>query len=566
MFATALNNNSSFWRIALVGAFCLGSHMPAYGGETSAAPNPVAEKTASPKPGEKDPKAKGKPSVIPNSMLGNLATNLGIGQLGRGSTGLPSLAPVVERLLPSVVNISTTQTISRRPFEMPQFPEGSIFEQLLPEVMEGSRFPNRAQKNTSLGSGFIVSDDGYIVTNNHVISEAEEITVTLWDDTELKAKVVGRDHRTDLALLKVEAPYKLPAVEWGDASHARVGDWVILVGNPYGLGGSVTTGIVSARARDISRTRAGGVTEYVDDFIQTDASMNLGNSGGPMFKDGKVIGITTAILSPTGVNIGIGFAIPSSVARPVVEQLKQFGRTKRGWIGVNILRVSTDVAENIGLGTPRGALVGRVAAEGPAAKSGLKTWDVIVKFDGVSIPDPRKLTRLVGDTPVGKEVEAVVWRNQKEEAIKLTVGQLEEPDEFTSTLSYKLPKQQNIEALGLVVSTLTPEIRGQLDIKPEVEGVLILDVKPGSPAAFKRMRPDDVIVEVERVPTRTAEELSAALEKAVQEKKKSILVQYIRDDQPGFEALKLEAVVEAPPAPEVKKEEPAPAPAAIGVK
>ncbi len=474
------------------------------------------------------------------SVLGSLASNLGIHQMGRMSTGLPSLAPVVERLLPTVVNISTTQTINRRIFEFPQFPEGSIFEQLLPEVAEGSRMPHRAQKSTSLGSGFIISEDGYIVTNNHVILDAEEITVTLWDDTELKAKVVGRDHRTDLALLKVDAPYKLPAIEWGDSSLARVGDWVILIGNPYGLGGSVTTGIVSARARDISRTRAGGVTEYVDDFIQTDASMNLGNSGGPMFKDGKVIGITTAILSPTGVNIGIGFAIPASVARPVIEQLKQFGRTKRGWIGVNIQRVSTDVAENIGLGTPRGALVGRLTSpDGPAAKAGLKTWDVIVKFDGISIPDPRKLTRLVGDTPVGKEVDVVVWRNQKEEAIKLTVGQLEEPDEFTSPLSYKLPKQQSIDALGLMVSTLTPDIRSQLDIKPEVEGVLILDVKPGSPAAFKRMRPDDVIVEVERVPTRTAEELIAAVEAAIKANKKSILVQYYRDDQPGFEALKL---------------------------
>ena len=275
-----------------------------------------------------------------------------------------------------------------------------------------------------------------------------------------------------------------------------------------------------------------------------------------MFKDGQVIGITTAILSPTGVKIGIGFAIPSSVAKPVIEQLKQFGRTKRGWIGANIQRVSTGVAENLGLGTPRGALVaGLTSGDGPAAKAGLKTLDVILKFDGVSIPDPRKLTRVVGDTPVGKEVDMVIWRNQKEEAIKLTVGQLEEPDEFTSTLSYKLPKQQNVEALGLVVSTLTPEIKTQLDLKPEVEGVLVLDVKPGSSAAFKRMRPDDVIVEVERVPTRTAEAFVTAVEEAIKVNKKSILVQYYRDDQPGFEALKLESPAEDKAAVDPKKEE-----------
>ncbi|MBN9564731.1 MAG: Do family serine endopeptidase [Alphaproteobacteria bacterium] len=464
------------------------------------------------------------------SVFGNWL-NLG----GKNSVGLPSLAPIVEKLSPSVVNISTSQTVMRRQFELPQFPEGSIIDHL---------FNNRLQKRTSLGSGFIIDAEGYIVTNNHVITDADEITVVLADDTELKAKIIGRDHRTDLALLKVDTPYKLPAVEWGDSSGVRPGDWVIAIGNPFGLGGSVTAGIISKHARDISRARAGGVTEYIDDFIQTDASINGGNSGGPLFDmNGRVIGINTAMLSADGTNIGISFAIPSTVAKPIIDQLKQHGRTKRGWIGVHILRVSSDVADNIGLGNPRGALVGRVTPEGPAAKAGLKTWDVIVKFDGVIIPDPRKLTRTVGDTPVGKKVDVVVWHNQKEETLQLAVGQLEDPEDTGFSLSSKkLPKQQTIESLGLIVAPLTSDIRAQLDIKQDIEGVLVLDIKTHDSAIAKQLRPDDIIVEIEHKPIKSVEDLKAVVEEAISAKKKSVLVQFYRDDQPVFGALKLEGI------------------------
>jgi serine protease Do len=467
---------------------------------------------------------------VTKSVFGNWL-NLG----GKNSLGLPSLAPIVEKLSPSVVNISTSQTLMRRQFELPQFPEGSIIDHL---------FNNRLQKRTSLGSGFIIDPDGYIVTNNHVITDADEITVVLADDTELKARIIGRDHRTDLALLKVDAAYKLPAVEWGDSSGVRPGDWVIAIGNPFGLGGSVTAGIVSKHARDISRARAGGVTEYIDDFIQTDASINGGNSGGPLFDmNGRVIGINTAMLSADGTNIGISFSIPSTVAKPIVEQLKQYGRTKRGWIGVHILRVSSDVADNIGLGNPRGALVGRVTPEGPAAKAGLKTWDVIVKFGDSIIPDPRKLTRIVGDTPVGKKVDLVVWRNQKEETLELTVGQLEDPEDAGFSLANKrLPKQQVIESLGLIVAPLTSDIRAQLDIKQDIEGVLVLDIKTHDSAIAKQLRPDDIIVEIEHKPIKSVEDLKAVVDDAMSAKKKSVLVQFFRDDQPVFGALKLEGI------------------------
>jgi serine protease Do len=473
---------------------------------------------------------KSRPEQGTKSVFGNWL-NLG----GKNSLGLPSLAPIVERLSPSVVNISTSQTLMRRQFELPQFPEGSIVDHL---------FNNRLQKRTSLGSGFLIDPEGYIVTNNHVIQDADEITVVLADDTPLKAKIIGRDHRTDIALLKVDAPYKLPAVEWGDSTRVRPGDWVIAIGNPFGLGGSVTAGIVSKHARDISAARAGGVTDYINDFIQTDASINGGNSGGPLFDlNGQVIGINTAMLSADGTNIGISFAIPSVVAKPIIEQLKQYGRTKRGWIGVHIMRVSPDVADNIGLGNPRGALVGRVTAEGPAAKAGLKTWDVIVKFDGIIIPDPRKLTRTVGDAPVGKKVDVIVWRNQKEETLELTVGQLEDPEDAGFSLSSKrLPKQQTIESLGLIVAPLTADIRNQLDIKHDIEGVLVLDIKTHDSAIAKQLRPDDIIVEIEHSPIKSVEDLTAAVEKALIAKKKSVLVQFLRDDQPVFGALKLEGV------------------------
>jgi serine protease Do len=400
----------------------------------------------------------------------------------------------------------------------------------------------------SLGSGFIIDPEGYIVTNNHVIAEADEITVILQDDTELKATIVGRDSRTDIAILKVKTDKKLPAVEWGDSSSAKVGDWVIAIGNPFGLGGTVTAGIISARARDISR-RVGGVGDYVDDFIQTDASINVGNSGGPMFDmTGRVIGVNTAILSPNGANIGIGFALPSEVAKPVVEQVRKLGHVRRGWIGVYIQKLEHDIAESLGLSSSKGALVGKVAAGGPAEKAGFEHGDVILTFDGHEINDPRKLTRLVGETPAGKKVPVKIWRHRKEMLLSVTVDDLKETGDTSSPSAGKADKatgKNTAKVLGMSLAPLAPENREQYGIKADVRGVLVTEVAPNSVAFRKGIRPGDVIMEAAQTPVNTPADVLKKVQDVKKEKGKSLLILLNRDDMLAYEALKLDGSADA---------------------
>lgn len=455
-----------------------------------------------------------------------------------------SLAPIVEKLVPCVVNISTQQTVNRRgPIEMPQLPPGSALEQFFGEFFEGLR-SDKPRKVVSLGSGFIIDPEGYVVTNNHVIADADEITVILQDETELKATIVGRDSRTDLAVLKVNADKKLQAVEWGDSTAAKVGDWVFAIGNPFGLGGTVTAGIISARSRDISR-RVGGVGDYVDDFIQTDASINVGNSGGPMFDmTGRVIGVNTAILSPNGTNIGIGFSLPADVARTVVEQIRKVGHVKRGWIGVYIQKIENDIAESFGLKAAKGALVGKIAAGGPAEKAGFEHGDVITTYDGQDVSDPRKLTRLVGDTPIGKKVAVKVWRHRKEVTLTVTIGELKDTGDAANTPGSKRNKataRTSNKVLGMALSALTPENREQFGIKSDTRGVLVIDVAPNSVAARKGIRPGDVIVEAAQTPVSTPEEVAEKVQEVKKSSGKSLLILLNRDDSLAYEALKLES-------------------------
>jgi len=397
-------------------------------------------------------------------------------------------AALAERLSPAVVNISTTQVV-----EQSEQPGRPGFEEFYKEFFEKRQRPRQPRRATSLGSGFVVDSAGLVVTNNHVIAEADEISVRLPDGTTLEAELVGRDPKTDLALLRVQPEAPLPALGWGDSDGADVGDWVLAIGNPFGLGGTVTAGIVSARGRDIN---AGPY----DDFIQTDASINRGNSGGPLFNlDGEVIGINTAIFSPTGGSIGIGFAIPSNLARNVIRQLSEFGRTRRGWLGVRIQTVTDEIAEGLGLDEASGALVAGVTEGGPAAAAGLTQGDVILKFDNRDVTAMRALPRIVAETPIGKDVAVEVWRKGERKQFSVKIGELEEGTE--TTLAARTPEAapaREAETLGMRLSSITPDLRQRFELDEEVKGVAVIDVAEGGAAAEKGIRPGDVIVEVQQ--------------------------------------------------------------------
>ncbi len=417
-------------------------------------------------------------------------------------------ADLAERLLPTVVNIATTQVVEG---------QGSQeFEQFFKEFFErrGAEPPpqHEQRRASSLGSGFIIDPSGYIVTNNHVIADADEITVRLYDDTTLQAKVVGRDEKTDLALLKVESAEPLPAAKWGSSEQTRIGDWVVAIGNPFGLGGSVTAGIVSARQRDIN---AGPY----DDFIQTDASINRGNSGGPMFNlDGEVIGVNTAIFSPSGGSVGIGFAIPSSLVKNIIAQLREHGEVRRGWLGVRIQSVTDELAEGLRLDSTHGALVASVTEGGPAEAAGIEQGDVILEFNGRMVPDMRKLPRMVAETPIGEAVDVVVWRKGEKRTFKVDLGELteeqvakaeQEPD--TSIESGDIPD------LGLALGTITPELRERFGLGEKTEGVVITDVDSAGSGAEKGLRAGDVIVEVDQEQVKTPAEVAERVKKAKSE-------------------------------------------------
>ncbi len=450
-----------------------------------------------------------------------------------------SFADLAERLLPAVVNISTTQSVKNpeRVPEMPQFPPGSPFEEFFKEFMERQLRPDSSPRRaTSLGSGFIIDASGLVVTNNHVIADADEITVTLHDDSVYKATLVGRDVKTDLALLKIDPGKKvLASVGFGNSDAARVGDWVLAIGNPYGLGGTVTAGIVSARARDIN---AG---DY-DDFLQTDASINRGNSGGPMFNvAGEVIGINTAIYSPSGGSIGIGFAIPSSMAKSVIDDLRKYGKTRRGWLGVRIQSLDQELAESMGLPESHGALVAKVQEDGPAAKAGIKSGDVIVKFDGKEVGEMRKLPRIVAETAINKAVPVELWRAGKPVTLTVTVGELREEQPEPAKAQEKAqanPAGQVVPGTGLTVATLTPQLREKFGLDEETTGVVVVDVKDG-PAAEKGMKPGDVVTEASQAPVRSPADLVRLIEQARAAGQKLLLLRVETPQAPRYVALTL---------------------------
>jgi len=463
--------------------------------------------------------------------------------IANAKTTPESFADLAEKLLPAVVNISTTQVVEGRSGpEMPQLPPGSPFEEFFKEFFDRNTRPNqdnRQRRATSLGSGFIIdtktNGDSYVVTNNHVIQDADEITVVLHDNNRLQAELVGRDAKTDIAVLKVHSDKELPSVGFGDSSKSRVGDWVVAIGNPFGLGGTVTAGIISARGRDIQ-------SGPYDNFIQTDASINKGNSGGPMFNlAGEVIGINTAIYSPSGGSVGIGFAIPSSGARPVINQLIKFGEVKRGWLGVHIQAVTDEIAETLGLKKASGALVASIIKDGPAEKAGLKVGDIILTFDGKEVTKMRRLPRYVAETEAGKTVKVTLWRDGKEKTLDVEIGILDEEKIADAGQAGKEKDNGDkvVDPLGLTLSEVTPALRERYKLDEEARGVIITDVKEGGAAAEKGIRPGDIIVEVSQQEVSTPLQVIDRLEEAREDDRKRVLL--LIEGQSGlrFVALKI---------------------------
>lgn len=449
-----------------------------------------------------------------------------------------SFADLAEKLLPAVVNISSSQVVrSSQRQEIPQAPPGSPFEDFFKEFFDRNQQEGAPRRASSLGSGFIIDKAGFVVTNNHVIAEADEITVILQDDTRYEATLVGRDPKTDLALLKIEVDRDLPFVEFGNSTVARVGDWVVAIGNPFGLGGTVTAGIISARQRDINQGP-------YDSFLQTDASINRGNSGGPMFNmDGQVIGVNTAIFSPTGGSVGVGFSIPSSIVERVVTQLREFGRTKRGWLGVRIQSVTDEIAESLGLDKAAGALVADVTADGPAQKSNIEAGDVILKFDGKMVEQMRDLPRIVAETEIGKPVRVEVWRKNRRRTIDVVVGELAEERPVLASTGPRgqavEPEEAEIESLGVAVTAITEEMREQFNVPEDVQGVLVTGVTADSGAAEKGLRPGDVIVEVNQEEVSSPGQIAAKVSEAMENDRRSVLLLVNRNGDLRFVAVRV---------------------------
>lgn len=421
--------------------------------------------------------------------------------------GPDSLSELSTQVSDAVVNISATTVDAKRssrndgpnlpPGVGPGAPFDDLFEEFFRRRGQGMPEMPRQRRSSSLGSGFVIDPSGIVITNNHVIADANEVTVILNDGQKLKAEVLGKDQKVDVAVLKVKPEKPLKAVKFGDSDKAKVGDWVLAVGNPFGLGGSVTAGIVSARNRNID-------SGPYDNYIQTDASINKGNSGGPLFNmDGEVIGINTAILSPSGGSVGIGFATPANTVEPVIEQLQAFGETRRGWLGVRIQNIDDAIAETLSLGATRGALVAGVDDKGPSKPAGLKVGDVIVKFDGKPIKESRDLPKLVAATPVGKDVELVVVRSGKEQTKTVKLGRLEDGEKVASKDGGDKEKSESggdgssQSVLGLELSRLSDALRTRYQIKDTVKvGVVITAVDPRSEAAEKRLQAGEVLLEV----------------------------------------------------------------------
>jgi serine protease Do len=443
-----------------------------------------------------------------------------------------NFSDLADKVSPAVVNITTSTVVAQGAGPSPIVPEGSPFEDFFREFRDRSGQGDRPRRTSALGSGFVISEDGFVVTNNHVIESADEIIIEFFSGRELEAEVVGTDPKTDIALLKVEAEEPLPYVSFGDSDTARVGEWVMAMGNPLGQGFSVSAGIVSARNRALSGT--------YDDYIQTDAAINRGNSGGPLFNmDAEVIGVNTAILSPTGGSIGIGFSMASNVVTRVVDQLKEYGETRRGWLGVRIQDVTDDVAEAMGLDDVRGALVTDVP-DGPAAKAGMESGDVILSFDGKQVEDTRGLVRQVGNTQVGKTVRVVVFREGQTQTIKVTLGRREAAEGAVPAAQPNgEPEPSEAAILGMTLSTLTEELRGQLDLSDEATGLVVTDVDNLSEAYEKGLRAGDLITEAGQQQVNTISDFEDRIADAEEAGRKSILLLVRRAGEPRFVALPL---------------------------
>jgi len=443
-----------------------------------------------------------------------------------------SFADLVEELSPAVVNITSTTLAAEKPDFNPNIPPGSPFKDFFREFQDRSNPKNNPEwrrRGSALGSGFIISADGFVVTNNHVIENADEIEIEMMDGTLLQADVFGRDEKTDIALLKVESAKPLPFVEFGDASNARAGDWVLAIGNPLGQGFSVSAGIISARGRSLSGS--------YDDFIQTDAAINKGNSGGPLFDmSGKVIGVNTAILSPNGGSIGIGFSMSSSVVRKVVDQLKNFGETRRGWLGVRIQDINEDLAGALNLESTDGALITDVP-EGPARKSGLQSGDIILEFDGQVVDSTRTLVRIVADSPVGKSVPVRVLRNGKILVKKVVLGRLE--DVAVSNQLSKPKKQKSIIIEGMTLSTITDELRMKIELPSEIDGLIVSNIEAGSNAETKGIQSGDIIIKVGQKTVSVPFDLRAEIDNAKENDRTSVLLLIYRKGSRQFVALTL---------------------------
>tara|TARA_B100001250_G_scaffold79457_1_gene65229 strand:+ start:709 stop:2115 length:1407 start_codon:yes stop_codon:yes gene_type:complete len=441
----------------------------------------------------------------------------------------PSFADLAERLMPSVVNISTTTTVTTQSNPFPfQFPPGSPFEDMFRDFGTPQE-----RKTSALGSGFIIDENGIVITNNHVIQGAEDVFVRVNENKDFKAKVLGADAGMDLAVLQIDSDEKFKPVKFGNSDNSRIGDWVIAIGNPFGLGGTVTAGIISARNRSI------GLSRY-EDFIQTDASINQGNSGGPLFNiNGEVIGINTAILGQSG-SIGIGFAIPSNSAEKVINQLIKFGETKRGWLGVRIQTVSKEIAEVEKLDSPRGALVASVADNSPSDKAGIKAGDIILEFDEKIINEMVELPKIVAETEVGKKVKVKVWRNKREIIKNITLGRLETSDDFKSqgTVTEK-PKEKTIEGLKIVVRLLDKKDIEDRNLPKRTTGVVITKIEENSPVNYLQV--NDIIVEAQRKKINTIGDLDNIMKTILRSSEKTMLIAiYNNQNQRRYIGVKLD--------------------------
>ncbi len=471
---------------------------------------------------------------VPRAFLAlALGMSLALGQaIEARAFGAPeSFAELADQISPSVVNITTSAVVSSALEGMPQVPEGSPFEDFFEEFggPDGNGSPRRSE---ALGSGFVISEDGYIVTNNHVIEGADEIEIEFFSGERLEAKLVGTDPNTDIALLKVESETPLPFVTFGNSDLMRVGDWVVAMGNPLGQGFSVSAGIVSARNRALSGT--------YDDYLQTDAAINRGNSGGPLFNmDGQVVGVNTAILSPNGGSIGIGFSMASNVVTKVVDQLREFGETRRGWLGVRIQDVSPDVAEAMGLAEAKGALITDVP-EGPAKEAGLLAGDVITQFDGKPVDDTRDLTRRVADAPVGAAVPVVILREGQTETLDVVLGRREEAEAEAQPAAATPDAPSEAEVLGMTLVPLTDEMAATLGLDPGAKGLAVTAVDVASEAYTKGMREGDVITEAGQQKVERLQDLQDRVSEAVDAGRKSLLLLVRREGDPRFVALSVE--------------------------